>query len=71
MNGEYFRVGNMVSIMAGQWKGDSGVIVSIFPDRQGRDDLIQVRRNSGEPASVPTRSSELKTISSSRFTARP
>ena len=63
---EYFRVGNLVTIVAGQWKGHSGVIVSILPDRLGRDDLIQVRLDSGDSMKVPIRPRELQIAAHSR-----
>jgi ribosomal protein L24 len=60
---EYFRVGNLVTIIAGEWKGNSGVIVSILPDRLGQDE-IQVRLDSGESLKEPNRPRELRLVAS-------
>jgi ribosomal protein S4E len=68
---EYFRVGNLVTIIAGQWKGNSGVIVSILPDRLGQDDLIQVRLDSGDSMKVPIRPRELQSAARSHSATGP
>jgi ribosomal protein S4E len=68
---EYFRVGNLVTIIAGQWKGSSGVIVSILPDRLGQDDVIQVKLDSGDSLKVPIRPREIQSAASSGYTPRP
>lgn len=67
---EYFRIGNHVTIIAGQWKGNAGVIVSISPDRLGQDDVIQVRLESGD-LKVPIRPRELQGASRSGHAPRP
>jgi hypothetical protein len=68
---EYFRVGNPVTIIAGQWKGGTGVIVSILPDRLGQDDMIQVCLDSGAALHVPTGPRELRGLSRSGHAPRP